>query len=187
MSFISDRLGAKPQSSNSQSLMAMDNRGNEFSRRSNPELFNARMRVKQDIPLEMQGYINNQQMKLPIPENMAKEYNILLTSQRSQEGQLAAMDVSQKIIVASNLKCAFIKMQMREFECDAYNPYLADLETQRESHWIFESSRNGKDIYNEGKTQETYAVESRIKQEYTERQLPAKKAGILGFLKGGNS
>jgi hypothetical protein len=191
MSFISDRLGLKRQESNSQPSLSQDIRGNEFSRRNNPDLYNARLRVKQDIPNGLRGLLENSSnyvsnVKLPIPTNLLNEYLILLTSQQAQESQLAALSDADKARTTANLKCAFIKMQMREFESDAYNPYLADLETQREGHLVFMNSRNGKDEYNEGKTQETYAVESRMRQEYTEKQVQQKKGGILGFLRGGN-
>lgn len=187
MSFISDRLGTPKQQAPGGSPMSVvrDSRGNEFSRRNTPELYNARLRVKQDIPASIEQYINDPNMNLPIPEHLLREFYILLTSEKSQESQLAALDVADKARVIANLKCAFIKMQMREFESDAYNPFLADLETQREAHLTFLNSRNGRDEYNEGKTQETYAVESRMRQEYTEK-LPQKKGGIFSFLKGGN-
>jgi hypothetical protein len=184
MSFISDRLGVKRQESSSTPALTQDVRGNEFSRRNNPDLYNARLRVKQDIPNELTSFMNDSQLKLPIPTNLLHEYMILLTSQRAQESQLAALDAASKARVCANLKCSFIKMQMREFESDAYNPFLADLEAQREAHLVYQNSRNGQDEYNEGKTQETYAVESRMRQEYTEKQIQQKSGGIFGFLRG---
>jgi hypothetical protein len=165
--------------------LTQDVRGNEFSRRNNPDLYNARLRVKQDIPNELNSFMTDTQLKLPIPTNLLHEYMILLTSERSQESQLAALNDADKARMVANLKCAFIKMQMREFESDAYNPFLADLETQREAHLSYQNSRNGRDEYNEGKTQETYAVESRLRQEYTEKQIQHKTGGIFGFLRGG--
>jgi hypothetical protein len=161
------------------------NDGVGLSRRQTPDLFAARLHIRQENPGKLrkeiaaikQGHVH---------AGLGQIEEILLDGQEGQDGVLSSLDNGQIAKIKSRTRKMFIRNQMLSHKWDAYNPKLNAVEDMRQIHMEEMISRAMRgDNNNERRLQHDVQTTSRIMQDINMKQVdntPEKKGVIKRLL-----